>query len=1163
MARIYPGIDAVVYFQGDQFEFDFEVAPGANPDAIHIALSSNRRWQLPSDGGIEGGGIRVGVPIAHQSAGERTRQVGARFVQDGRYVRLQLDAYEQTLRLVIDPLVTFARYTGGKGRHNFLATAVDDQGNSYTGGTVVTLPNSLQTSSRLIAETGQIFVTKFDPAGRKLYTTYIAGVPNPPGSTNIIYSMAATPDGQLVIAGGIEETSEMPLSNAAQPRHGGSRDGFLMKLNSNGSDVIFSTYLGGIGSDEAHAVAIGPAGEIVVTGYTSSTAFPSVAGNGSTFMPDLDLFLAKYSAGGQLMFSTLFAAKLQPPPATSPLFLNTKIRNATSIAMDKDGEIYVGGYIVTESFVQIIGGEGPLGSPPAAEAFAAKLDPSGKRVLWTTYVGGNSGDYGYALAVDSEKNVYLGGTTASVDFPVKNAFQPKFGGGRADGFLTKLNTFGQVEFATYIGGEQYDIVTSLMAFAGGISAAGDTESLRFPLRNAIRATPQQGEAFYSRVSSDGSQLLFSTYIGGSGYDYATKAAASEDGSVAMAMLTGSTDITGIDAASQVDPSTDVVLLRLRTPITARPAQVALSRGADSQTVVLDTKTGQAYSATVTTTEGGGWLKVTPTNGTTTSATTLTVSTRADAVEQLATGVYRGTVIVHTGEGGVLRIPVTIEIPAQLKFTPERIEITAGFGASMPQELTVAVSSGVTATQLSATATMDGGGSWLRISPAQFATPGTLTVSASPNSLAVGTYTGTVTLRSGTAVAATVPVRLRIVAATANPATVRASANRKDVNVEVTFAAGLAWTALVDESWVSILSGAAGSGPGVIQLRIAENTTGRDRTATLRAGSVVVPIAQAGPLQLSTPARELGFRLDRDLPRTLTQSVAVTSGEASVEIEAASSESWLDVQTKTGQTPGNISIRATPNGLQDGLYRGQLIVRSESTVNELAISVALTVAPSGPLITRAGLVSAAALEATTIVPNQILSLFGSALQCASTPTVSVGGLPATVLAVTAGQVNFSTPQQLAGGAQLIVYNCANSESAQLTFGSGSAAPALFTANSSGRGQAAAINDDGSLNGPASAASAGGVIQLFGSGFGEYESPGDDGLVRLRGEVRAAVGGVPARVSFAGQAPGATNGLQQINLILNRSTPAGDAVSLEVAVGNNKIQSGVTIAVQGAQ
>ena len=1165
MAGVYDGVDVVVYFRDGNLEFDFELAPGFRAETIRMRIAGNGEWSVDADGALTLGGIRLGAPVAYQSTANGRRSVSAQYIREGSRVALRVGDYDAGLPLVVDPVVSFTRYVGGKGEEGSPAVAVDAGGNSYIGGIVAAQPETLNTTARLIGGAGQIFVAKYDAAGRMVYTTYITGPPETPFNSNSISAIAVDAAGQLVVTGNITGDSEMPVVSAAQPRHGGGgQDAFVMKLNSRGSESLFSTYLGGAGYDNARALAIASSGDIVVCGSTRSREFPVSAGYTTTFTGQGESFLTKYSAGGQVVFSTFLGAALQPPPATSPLFLNGKIRSANALAVDPDGNIYVGGHVAIDSAFTIIGGDGGDSSSGSgvSDAFAARIDASGKRVVWTTYLGGSGGDYGYAIAVDGDRSVYLGGVTLSNDFPLKNALQPR-PAGRAEAFLAKLDARGLVAFTSYFGGEDDDYIGSLGIDGGGqIAIVGMTASKRFPLQGALRQIQSNTEAFYTRMSSDGARILYSTYLGGSGFDGYAKGALAGNGDVVVAMQTGSTDVTGTDTSLPIPGGADLVLVRLTVRIAARPPAVSLPGADGAQALVLETTPGQPFSAVATTERGGAWLRVTPAGGIASTATGLMVSANPAVTGGLPAGRYLGLVTISTDEGGVARVPVTLELPPQIAVSAAAVTFAGSVGAAALLTREVTVGAGAAPMVLTASAATENGGGWLRVSPSRFTTPATIAIGADASALPAGSYMGTVTLRGDSGVAAVVRTTLQVSAGAANPAAVAIDANGGDVDVAVVFAAGVNWAAAVDQSWVTIVSGATGIGPGTVRVRIAENGGSTVRTATLRMGGIAVPIAQTGPLRLSGSTTEVGFRWNRDFPSRQEARVTVSSGGTAVDITATTSESWLSASISSGRTPDTISIRAATDGLADGSYRGRVIIRSALSTNMLEIPVALTVAARGPAISRAGLVNAASLLPANIAPNQIMSLFGSGLQCANTPSILLSGERATVLAAAEGQVNFATPATVPSGRTILEYRCADSASAQIFFDTAPVAAALFSADGTGRGQAAAINEDGSYSGSGAGyalVEEGRALQLYGTGFGGARAVDADGLSRLAGTVKVTVGGVDAVVLFAGLAPGATNGLQQINVLLGAETPAGSAVPLEVSVGEFRIQDGVTLAV----
>jgi uncharacterized protein (TIGR03437 family) len=205
-------------------------------------------------------------------------------------------------------------------------------------------------------------------------------------------------------------------------------------------------------------------------------------------------------------------------------------------------------------------------------------------------------------------------------------------------------------------------------------------------------------------------------------------------------------------------------------------------------------------------------------------------------------------------------------------------------------------------------------------------------------------------------------------------------------------------------------------------------------------------------------------------------------------------------------------------------------------------------------------NAASLAAGPVAANTILSLFGANLACSSGLQVLVNGAPAEVLYAGAAQINFVSPGNLAGESAAIQALCGSTDLGQISLDTAAAAPALFTASSTGAGQASVLNQDMSVNGPARPAAPGSYVAAYGTGFGGVNAPGADGLSWLSQTVTATVGGLPAKVTYAGLAPGMTPGLQQINVKLPDNCPTGDAIAIQLTVAGTATQKGATIAVR---
>jgi uncharacterized protein (TIGR03437 family) len=227
--------------------------------------------------------------------------------------------------------------------------------------------------------------------------------------------------------------------------------------------------------------------------------------------------------------------------------------------------------------------------------------------------------------------------------------------------------------------------------------------------------------------------------------------------------------------------------------------------------------------------------------------------------------------------------------------------------------------------------------------------------------------------------------------------------------------------------------------------------------------------------------------------------------------------------------------------------------SPSGSNPLSLSVASS-------IQIGGVANGASFQPGVAAPNTILSLFGSGFACAPRPQVLVGAASAEILGFAGSQINFVVPSTVPAGSVSVQVVCGSDHSQPYPLPAAASAPALFTALANGTGQASVLNQDGSLNGPASPAARGDYLSVFGTGFGSYNAPDSNGLLWLVQQPAVLFGDTQTSVQFAGAAPGYTTGLQQINVQIPAGAPTGPAVAIRMVVGGVTSPSGVTVAIQ---
>jgi hypothetical protein len=487
--NLYEGIDAVFYLDHGQPRYDLVVYPSADPKQIAIKFEGQDRLLAAEDGSLtiktKMGDIEECELYAYQVIDGEHRRVDCAFAenQNGN-ITFTTGEFDQSQPLMIDPLV-YSTYLGGWGDASPNSIAVDRFGDAFVAGYT-------GTSSQLVFPT-----------------------------TSGAYNTVAV---------------------------SGTTTAYVSKINPTGTALLYSTYLSGKGIDIVNGIAIDDSGNAFVTGQTAGEAstgflFPTTTGAFQTLPGGgFDAFVTKLNPSGTaLLYSTLFGGD------TNDI--------ATSIAVDHHGNAYFAGY--TQS-----NGPYPHGIPITPNAlqsqnhggydvFIAKLDPFGKTMLYSTYLGGEGDDYCYRMAVDSEGHVLLTGYTESADttvngFPItQGAFQTTKPG-IYSAFISKLNLFGTgLLFSTYLGGYGGCYATGIALDSAGDSfVAGFTYAYGFPTTPTSLEPESNGgqeDAFIAKLNPTGTSLLYSTYLGGSGTDYAGGLAIDQFGN---AYVAGSTTSVG-------------------------------------------------------------------------------------------------------------------------------------------------------------------------------------------------------------------------------------------------------------------------------------------------------------------------------------------------------------------------------------------------------------------------------------------------------------------------------------------------------------------------------------------------------------------------------------------------------------------------------------------
>ena len=462
-SEVYPGIDLVFHGRNARLEYDFIVAPGADTGSITLSFQGADELELDSQGSLV---LRVGgseviqhAPVIYQEFGGTRAAVAGGYVLTGdNEVGFRVGAYDATRLLVIDPTLVYSTYLGGSSSDDGYGIAADGSGNAYV-------------------------------SGRALSTNF------------------PTADGfQLAYAGGFD-------------------DAFIAKIDTNASgaaSLVYSTYLGGSGGDEAYGIAVDATGSAYVAGYTDSNDFPTepaqAAPTGSA-----EAFVTKLNATGD---AVVYSRCLGD---------NFNSTWAYAIALDASGNAYVAGFTSSGAGFgwPLVNGfqTNSLGNG----GFLAKYNPSGS-IVYSTFIGGSGGtaEEARAVAADDAGNAYVTGRTGSSDFQTTaGALQSTFGGGTSDAFLIKVDTTAvgaaSLVYSTFLGGSGggSDEIGRGIALdsSGNAYLAGGTGSDSFPITaGAFQPTVVGGgDAFVAKIDtsqSGAASLVYSTYLGSSAGDNA-------------------------------------------------------------------------------------------------------------------------------------------------------------------------------------------------------------------------------------------------------------------------------------------------------------------------------------------------------------------------------------------------------------------------------------------------------------------------------------------------------------------------------------------------------------------------------------------------------------------------------------------------------------------
>ena len=477
--------------------------------------------------------------IYQDKKGRREVVFGGYYLTKNHEIGIRLGRYDTTFPLVIDPVLSYSTFLGGTGGAAASSVFVDSQGNAYvTGSAQADFPTTPGVVKPVFGGGGQfntnVFVSKLNASGNGLiYSTYLGGTPGQDSA----FSVSADSQGNAYVVGDTA-SSDFPTVNAFQPTLKSSTgNAFVTKLNPTGSALLYSTYLGGsTAGDVAYGISVDALGEAYVTGVAGSTDFPllnPLQTNGSTFVTKLS------SAGSTLLYSTRLGG--------------SGADIASAIATDSAGNAYIAGSTSSQNFPTTPGSFQPA-LKGSQNAFFTEVNPSGNGLVYSTLLGasGLTASWANGLALDRKGSVFLTGWTfasytAPSDFPTTpGVIESALPAGDGAAFVSKITPAGKgpsdLTYSTFLGASsRSNGVTSqgngiVVDKDGNAIVTGRTASANFPttpgtFQSTLRASQGNFNAFVSKLNPSATQLLYSTYLGGSVADQALGIGADQRGNV--------------------------------------------------------------------------------------------------------------------------------------------------------------------------------------------------------------------------------------------------------------------------------------------------------------------------------------------------------------------------------------------------------------------------------------------------------------------------------------------------------------------------------------------------------------------------------------------------------------------------------------------------------
>lgn len=603
--EIYKGVDLIYYGNQNQLEYDFIVAPGADTGAISLSFDGAQKLSINKRGDLvlstKAGRVVQHKPVIYQQDGDSKRTIDGSYQLRGHQrIGFSLGKYDPTKPLVIDPTLVYSNVFGGTQENQSAGIAVDSAGNAYLTGW--TYSGNFPVVNPLQGMKGyqDAFVSKLNADGTALiYSTYIGGE-----GGDQAYAIAVDNSGNAYVTG--TTNGDFPTTPGAyQQDPADSQDAFVLKLRSDGAAIDYATYLGGVSSnifgDYGYGIAVDSAGDAYVTGATYGT-FPTTPGAFRTTSGSVpDAFISKLNADGTALVYSSFLG-------------GNSADVARAVALDGSGNAYVTGFTFSTDFPTVNPFQGSYGgtgqdpsSTPAGDAFITKIKSDGSAIVYSSYLGGDSIDYGYGVAVDGSGNAYLTGKTYSDNFPTtQGSLKPVKTQSSLNAFVTKVGSTGNISYSTFLGGNSSAEGDAIALDEFGNAYVTGYAASDFPQVNPVQTGFGGGglDAFMAKLNASGSALILSTFLGGGSNDRGSGIAVDSIGNVYVTGTTPSADFPQIPQTDHtISSNGEIFVCKIGSPQTPTPrpfsiTTIAPNKGGDTGGVTVNI-TGDEFDANAT------------------------------------------------------------------------------------------------------------------------------------------------------------------------------------------------------------------------------------------------------------------------------------------------------------------------------------------------------------------------------------------------------------------------------------------------------------------------------------------------------------------------------------------------------------------------------------